>query len=214
MSWVVVLTGLAAGGTAAALTPWLRELAGTGSAWTRSFTHVVVAALGGAGAALLARGWVELTAFVVLAVACALLVVVDLTSYRLPDRITLPTYPVLAVLLTAAAAVENDWTRLGRAAAAAAVLLVAYFVLAFINPDGLGLGDVKLAGLLGAFLGWFGWNHVLMGTLAAFVLGAVFGLGLVVTRRANRHTAFPFGPWMVAGAAVGAAWGSAGPALL
>ncbi len=86
-----------------------------------------------------------------------------------------------------------------------------YLVLALINPSGLGLGDVKLAGLLGAFLGWLGWQQVLLGTLAAFVCSAVVALALLATRRATKKTEFPFGPWMIVGAVIGAA---AGPALM
>ena len=97
----------------------------------------------------------------------------------------------------------------GRAAAAAGVIAFGYLVLALIAPANLGLGDVKLSGLIGAFLGWLGWSHAFVGTLAAFVLGGVFALFLVVAKRAHRHTAFAFGPWMVIGAAVGAAFGSA-----
>lgn len=146
-----------------------------------------------------------------LALACALLVVIDLSAYRLPDVIVLPTYPVVFILLTVAAAVGGDWAQLGRAMAAAGVLGFGYFVLALIAPAGVGLGDVKLSGLLGAFLGWLGWSHVLLGSLAAFALGGVCALVLLATTAADRRTAFPFGTWMVAGAVVGAAWG---PSLL
>ncbi|MBK5248662.1 MAG: prepilin peptidase [Actinomycetales bacterium] len=203
----VLLTALLTGGTAATLTPWMRGLAATESGWLRSYLHVFLAVMGGAGAAALAHTWAELVPFAVLALACALLVVVDLAAFRLPDAIVIPMYPVLFATLTLAAAAGGEWDRLGRAAAAAGILLVVYFVLAFISPSGLGLGDVKLAGLLGAFLGWLGWSHVLLGSLAAFILSALVALTLLATRKATRGTAFPFGPWMVAGAAISAAWG-------
>nr|WP_275588517.1 prepilin peptidase [Microlunatus panaciterrae] len=145
--------------------------------------------------------------FALLALGCALLAAVDLASERLPDLIVGPLYPLLLVPLTVAAALHQEWSRLGRAAVAAAVLLVCYFVLAFISPSNLGLGDVKLAGVLGAFLGWLGWSPVLLGSLAAFALSAVTALVLLVAVRADRRRSYPFGPLMVAGAAVGAAWG-------
>jgi len=168
--------------------------------------HLLLAALLGMGAAVLATTWAERVAFLVLAVVCAFLVVIDLSEYRLPDALVLPTYPVLLAALTLAAAIGNEWSRLGRAAAGAAVLVVFYFVLAFINPAGMGLGDVKLAGLLGAFLGWLGWYQVFVGTTAAFALLAVLSIVLLVARRVGRKTELPFGPWMVAGATLGAAW--------
>ncbi|MBB1032994.1 DUF4175 domain-containing protein, partial [Dietzia sp. CQ4] len=127
----------------------------------------------------------------------------------LPDVVVVPMYPVLLATLGVASAVTGDWGALGRAAAAALALLAFYFTLAFINPSGLGLGDVKLAGVLGLFLGWLGWQYVLIGTLAAFALNAVVALVLLLSRRADRHTGIAFGPAMIAGAAV-AAWLSVG----
>jgi leader peptidase (prepilin peptidase)/N-methyltransferase len=203
---VVLLTALVTGAAASILTPWLRKLADTDSAWFGSRLHVLLAGLGGAGAGSLARGPAELVAFALLALACGLLVVIDLAVYRLPDIITGPMYPILLVALTVQVAVDGDWSRLGRAAAGGAVLALGYFVLAVLVPFGLGLGDVKLAGLLGAFLGWVGWQSVFVGTLAAFALNAMVAAVLLVTRRVTRKGATAFGPWMVAGAAIGALW--------
>jgi leader peptidase (prepilin peptidase)/N-methyltransferase len=203
---VLLLTGLATGLAAGILTPWIRRVANSESAWFASRTHVILAVLGGAGAGALAEGRAELVGFALLALACALLVAIDLAVYRLPDIITGPMYPILLVALTVQAAVDGDWSRLGRAAAGGAVLAVGYLVLALLVPSGLGLGDVKLAGLLGVFLGWTGWPNVFVGTLAAFALNALVAVVLLVSRRVTRKGATAFGPWMVAGAAIGALW--------
>ena len=202
----VVLTALVTGVAAGALTPWVRKLAKTDSAWFGSRIHILLAGLGGAGAAKLADGWAELVAFAVLALACAVLVVIDLAVYRLPDVIVGPMYPILIIALTVETAVDGEWSRLGRAAAAGAVLALGYLVLALLVPSGLGLGDVKLAGLLGVFLGWRGWPNVMVGTLAAFTLNGIVAAVLLVSRRATRKSDTAFGPWMVAGAAIGALW--------
>lgn len=212
---LVILTAMVCGALAAALTGWIRSVADSDSRWLRSGLHVGLAAAGGAGAAglagsrLAANGIVEtlpeLVAFAALAVACGLLVPIDLAVHRLPDVVVVPLYPVLLATLGVAAMASGDWGALGRAAAAALALLALYFTLAFINPSGLGLGDVKLAGVLGLFLGWLGWYYVLFGTLAAFAINAVVALVLLASRRANRRTGIAFGPAMIAGAAV-AAW--------
>lgn len=73
-----------------------------------------------------------------------------------------------------------------------------YFALAWISPAGMGLGDVKFAAVVGAFLGWFGWDHVLWGTLLAFALNAVVSLMALI--RGRRGSELPFGPLMVVGA--------------
>ena len=206
---IVLVTALLTGVSASILTPWVQKVANSDSAWFGSRTHVLLAILGGAGAGALAQGWAELVAYALLALACALLVVIDLAVYRLPDIILGPMYPILLVALTVQAAVDGDWSRLGRAAAGGAVLAVGYLVLALLVPTGLGLGDVKLAGLLGAFLGWAGWPNVFVGTLAAFALNAVLVAVLLLSRRITRKGATAFGPWMVAGAAIGAFWAPA-----
>ena len=207
----VIATALLCGLAAVGLTGWIRPMLAERSGWLRTRPHAVLAVLGGAGAAALARTWAEVVAYALLALACAVLVVVDFAAYRLPDAIVGPMYPVLFLALAVAAVTGGDWGRLGRAALAAGILLAVYLVLALINPSGLGLGDVKLAGLIGAFLGWLGWQQVLLGTLAAFVCSAVVALLLLATRRATRKSEFPFGPWMIAGAVIGAV---AGPVLV
>jgi leader peptidase (prepilin peptidase)/N-methyltransferase len=76
---------------------------------------------------------------------------------------------------------------------------VVLFLLAVASPRSFGMGDVKLGGILGGYLGWFGWAHVYYGVFAGFVLGAVLAIGLLAGRRANMKTAIPFGPMLIVG---------------
>lgn len=140
-------------------------------------------------------------AFVVAAVAGAALGVVDARTHRLPDAVTLPAVVVVGLLLGLAAVAADDGARLVRAAAAAAVLGGAHLLLHLVHRRGLGLGDVKLAVLLGLPAGWTGWDAVWWAGVLPFLLGGLAALALVVARRATRHTALAFGPWMLAGAA-------------
>lgn len=155
-----------------------------------------------------AVGWTwALPAYLFLAALGIALALIDLDVHRLPDALVLPAYPVLAGLLALASWGADDWPALLRAAIGGAILAAVYFVLWVIKPGGMGLGDVKLAGVLGAGLAWLGWGALAIGGFAAFVLGGVFGIGLIVLRRAGRKSRVPFGPWMVLGAAVGVAVG-------
>jgi leader peptidase (prepilin peptidase)/N-methyltransferase len=72
----------------------------------------------------------------------------------------------------------------------------------------MGLGDVKLAGVLGIFLGWVGWGPLVVGSFSAFVLGGIFGVILIASKRGNRKSGIPFGPWMLVGAWIGVFFGN------
>ncbi|WP_456599183.1 prepilin peptidase [Blastococcus sp. SYSU DS0616] len=148
----------------------------------------------------------ELPAFLVVAGAGVLLAVIDLRHRLLPDRVTGPAVVATAVLLTGAAAVEGSSDALLRAGLAAAALFCGYLVLALISPAGLGMGDVKLAGLLGLPLGWLGWQAVLLGALAGFVVQAALALLLLAVRRIGLKGELPFGPAMLLGAAIAVGW--------
>ncbi|MCU1579255.1 MAG: Peptidase [Rhodoglobus sp.] len=144
-----------------------------------------------------------LVAFLYLAAVSVALTAIDIDVRRLPDRIVLPSYGVGVVLLGAAAIVGGDFTSFLRALAGAAILFVFYFLLALIKPGGMGMGDVKLAGVLGLFLGQLGWAELAVGAAGAFLLGGIFGVVLMIGGRAKRRSAIPFGPWMFAGAWLG-----------
>ncbi|NJC21734.1 leader peptidase (prepilin peptidase)/N-methyltransferase [Arthrobacter pigmenti] len=144
--------------------------------------------------------WLCAAALALLAVVGIWLSIIDILTHRLPNRIIFPSYPAAAVLLIAAALAVQDWNRLVSLAGGAAALWVFYFLLRLIYPAGMGFGDVKLAGLLGLYLGFAGWPNLLWGTFAAFLLGGLWGVLLIVSRRGTAKSAIPFGPFMIVGA--------------
>ncbi|WP_330306597.1 MULTISPECIES: A24 family peptidase [unclassified Streptomyces] len=156
-----------------------------------------------AGLALATGTRPELAVWLLLAPLGVLLAVVDFTVQRLPDVLTLPLAGAALALLGAVAVVPEhagDWLT---ALFGALALGGAYFLLFLINPNGMGFGDVKLALGLGAVLGWYGWSVVFLGTFAGFLFGGLYGMRLVVVRRAGRKTSIPFGPFLIAGAYAG-----------
>jgi leader peptidase (prepilin peptidase) / N-methyltransferase len=139
-------------------------------------------------------------AFVLLAVLGVALAQIDTAVRRLPDRLTLPAYPAVLVLLTLAAAAGSQWPALIRALLAALLLGAGYLLLGLLSAGQVGGGDVKLAGLLGLALGWLGWPFVLTGTLLAFGAAAACSLIPIARRQATLRTQISFGPFLLAGA--------------
>ncbi|MFE9485300.1 MULTISPECIES: prepilin peptidase [unclassified Streptomyces] len=145
----------------------------------------------------------ELAVWLLLAPVAVLLATIDRRVHRLPDRLTLPAAGAAAVLLGAAALLPEHAGSWLSALLGGAALGGFYFLLFLINPNGMGFGDVKLALSLGMALGWYGWAVVFAGGFAGFLLGAVYGFGLMVLKRAGRKTGIPFGPFMITGALLG-----------
>ena len=159
----------------------------------------------GTGALFALAGWqfadepVSLVAYLVFAAVAVALALIDLDVHRLPNVIVAPAYPVLAVLLAFGA----DSGSLVRAAWGAALLFAFFLLIAAVAPGAMGLGDVKLAGVVGGMTAYLSWGAFLTAGFGAFLLGAVAGLLLIAGGRAGRRTAVPFGPFMLL-----AAWGS------
>jgi leader peptidase (prepilin peptidase)/N-methyltransferase len=148
----------------------------------------------------------EFPAFLFLAGAGVLLTAIDVRHTLLPDRVTLPSIGIGAVLLAVAAVAMGNAAPLLRAVLGAMVLYVVFVVLVLISPRSIGMGDAKLAALLGLYLGWLGWDVLLLGTAAGFVVQAVLALVLLATRRIGLRGELPFGPAMLLGAALVIGW--------
>lgn len=141
-----------------------------------------------------------LVAYLYLATVAVALALIDVDVHRLPDVLVLPSYPIAAVLLTIGALGVHQPYNLARAAMGGAALFMLYAVLWFAYPAGMGLGDVKLAGVLGMYLGYIGWGALAVGAFLGFAYGAVVGITLMALHRAGRKSKIPFGPFMLAGA--------------
>lgn len=127
------------------------------------------------------------------------LAVVDRATRRLPNPIVLGSYPIEAALLVLASSTEGTWEPLGRAAIGAVAMGGFFLAIALGLPGQLGMGDVKLAGLYGMGLAWWGWPSLATGVLAAWVLAALYALARGV---GGRRGALAFAPFLLAGALV------------
>ncbi|MFP1629223.1 prepilin peptidase [Streptomyces sp. 5K101] len=152
----------------------------------------------------------ELAVWLLATPAAVLLALVDRRVHRLPDQLTLPLAAASAALLGLAELLPHDGGSWPTALLGGLALGAVYFLLFLINPNGMGFGDVKLALSLGVVLGWYGWVVLFLGAFAGFLLGSLYGLSLMLLRRAGRKTAIPFGPFMITGALLGVVLGALG----
>ncbi|MBM3694455.1 MAG: prepilin peptidase, partial [Actinobacteria bacterium] len=166
-------------------------------------------AAGFAGLALLVGASWALPGYWWAAGVAIALTLTDLDVRRIPDRILLPGAVVTAVLLGLGAAGDGDLMAALRAAGGGAAYFGLLLVVALAARGGFGFGDVKLGVLLGMVLAYRSWGALAVGAFASFALGGLAAIALLATRRAKRKDAIPFGPAMVAGAALALVWGEA-----
>jgi leader peptidase (prepilin peptidase)/N-methyltransferase len=137
-------------------------------------------------------------AFVWFAFVCALVVItfVDLSHQIIPDVISLPGIPIGFVFSLFRADLSAVDSLLGLFLGAGLLLSVSWGYFLITRREGMGLGDVKLLAMIGAFLGWQG---VLFVILAASVIGAATGTAIMLVLRSNLRLAIPFGPFLSMG---------------
>ena len=144
-----------------------------------------------------------LAALLYLAAVSITLALIDIDTHTLPNRIVIPSYFVGVFLLGITGLISGNHNAIMRAIIGMTLLSLFYFGLALLYPGGMGMGDVKFAGVLGLFLGYLGWGVLLVGAFSAFILGGFFALALMLVRKAKLGSGIPFGPWMLMGAWIG-----------
>lgn len=146
-------------------------------------------------------GWhSDLPAYLLLGLVTVIVVLVDARIHRIAYRLVQPAAIASFVLLAVATFVDHEWSQLGRAVLGAIAATVFIWILHFINPAGMGDGDVRLMWLLGLFMGWNGWIFVFMGLFYGFMLGSLAGIFFMLTKKAGRKSQIAFGPYLCAGA--------------
>jgi leader peptidase (prepilin peptidase)/N-methyltransferase len=141
-------------------------------------------------------------ALLVFAASATVLTLVDLGEKRLPNAVIFPTLGVVALLLVPASWATGSWIAMLWAVIGSAAMFALYFLLALISPSSMGMGDVKLALVIGLLLGWFGLTAWLFALLAAFVVGGLVAIVALLMRRVTLRGSIPFGPSMLAGALI------------
>ena len=132
---------------------------------------------------------------------------IDLHTQRLPREITYTGIVLGGIALTIAAIVIDEPERIWMMALGALIALVAMWLIYWASKGGMGEGDVRLAPLLGMYLGWLNPGIVLPGLFFGFIAGAVVGVAMMAGNKAGRRTAVPFGPFLALGTVVAIFYG-------
>lgn len=122
---------------------------------------------------------------------------IDLEQSILPNRITYPAVLFALVAIPVVSVVAGRPHSMLDALLGGVGYFLFLFIPAVVYPKGMGFGDVKLAGLMGLYLGWIHPLLVLPALVIASLIGLVAGLVLLARRGTNRP--YPFGPWLALG---------------
>ncbi|MEJ1192815.1 prepilin peptidase [Pseudarthrobacter sp. CCNWLW207] len=139
-----------------------------------------------------------LPAFILMGVLGVQLARIDISLHLLPNPLVLLLLLAGAGLFIVSILTGGPWPDVLRAVAGGTILAVFYLILAIISPGAIGMGDVKLAGPLGLYLGYLGWSQVLYGALLGFVLNGIFTLFVVLKNRPLKPSEVAHGPSMLA----------------
>lgn len=145
--------------------------------------------------------WV-LPAYLLFFAALLAISLIDLDHFIVPNRIVWPAGLLSIPLLILAAGLGHQWHALRNAIIGAVGAWLFLLIVHVINPRGMGFGDVRLAALIGLYLGWPGLSYVALGLFLAFLTGSVVGIGLIALRRKGMKSALPFGPFLALGATI------------
>ena len=154
-----------------------------------------------------ASGWSLLAAFLVFGGTTLALALIDLDHQLIPNRVLFPGMGAAGVLLTVGALVDDAGSSLLRGLLGAMSYFLFLLVVAIIARGGFGMGDVKLALLLGLFLGFLGWDVLAVGLVLAILLGGVASALMLLFTEKGKKAKFAYGPYLVLGAWIGVCWG-------
>ena len=187
--------------------------------WRRWFpiTELVMAALAALTVHRLGTT-AEAAAVLFLVGALVTLAAVDLRVYRIPDRINFPSMAIGLTSIVVISLMRDVPSAIFGAVAGGLTYATMLFLAHIAYPRGMGWGDVKLAWLMGFYLGWFGWTEgsllaqylaslqfVLLGAALGSLVGVVIGGGYALIRRTTK-VVFPYGPSLAIGCTYVVLW--------
>lgn len=168
---------------------------------------LVVGGIYGWAVANTVDSWALLPAYLAFIGATLGLSLIDLDHQLIPNRVLFPSTAIVGGLLVVGAAIEGSWGDLLRAVLAGSIYFVFLLVVAIVARGGFGMGDVKLAFLLGLVMGFGSWGALFVGIILAILLGGVASGLMLLFGRKGRKAKFAYGPYLVLGSWIAVVWG-------
>jgi leader peptidase (prepilin peptidase)/N-methyltransferase len=142
--------------------------------------------------------------YIILSSALIIIAFIDLNKQIIPDVISLPGIVIGLILSFFVPYISFINSSLGVVVGGGIILIIGLAGTAIFKKEAMGGGDVKLAAMIGAFLGW---RYVIISLFLGFFLGALAGIFLILSKIKSKEDVVPFGPFIVLGSFITLLWG-------
>ncbi|MCG2762412.1 MAG: A24 family peptidase, partial [Candidatus Atribacteria bacterium] len=142
--------------------------------------------------------------YIILSSALIIIAFIDLNQQIVPDVISLPGIVVGLILSFFVPYISFVDVALGVLVGGGIILVIGLAGSVIFKKEAMGGGDVKLAAMIGAFLGW---RYIIISLFLGFFLGALAGIFLILSKIKSREDMVPFGPFIVLGSFITLLWG-------
>lgn len=147
---------------------------------------------------------IQFLIYLILLSVLTIITFIDLNEKIVPDVITLPGIVIGLILSFFVPYISFINSALGVVIGGGIILIIALAGFAIFKKEAMGGGDIKLAAMIGAFLGW---RYIIISLFLGFFLGALTGIILILSKTKKREDAIPFGPFIVLGSIITLLWG-------
>jgi leader peptidase (prepilin peptidase)/N-methyltransferase len=147
---------------------------------------------------------VQTLIYIILSSALIIIAFIDLNEQIVPDVISLPGIVIGFIISFFVPYISFINSALGVLVGGGIILIIGMAGSVIFKKEAMGGGDVKLAAMIGAFLGW---RYIIISLFLGFFLGALAGIFLIMSKIKSREDTVPFGPFIVLGSFITLLWG-------
>jgi len=142
--------------------------------------------------------------YIILSSALVIIAFIDLNEQIVPDVISLPGIVIGFIISFFVPYILFINSALGIVVGGGIILVIGLVGSVIFKKEAMGGGDVKLAAMIGAFLGW---RYIMISLFLGFFLGALAGIILILSKIKSREDVIPFGPFIALGSIITLLWG-------